>query len=212
MHWRWRLAQFFELRWWKVYLKGKPARVYLSQKSRYWQRVLALSGCRLDPGRRILDAGCGPAGIFMVLNAHQVEAVDPLAEQYERELPVFNRADYPWVRFFSENVEDFHPRTAYDCVFCLNVINHVIDIHRSLDVLADALVPGGLFLLSVDAHRYSWCRRLFQFLPGDILHPHQHDEKEYRAFLEQRGLVIQSMALLKEGFIFRHYLYVAHKL
>ncbi len=210
-HWRWRLAQEAEIRWWSRYLKKKSVQGYLQKKAAYWHKVLSEGNCAPEPGRKVLDAGCGPAGIFIVLKANQVDAVDPLLARYEARLPHFCRSDYPGVHFFAQKLEDFYPQTLYSCVFCLNAVNHVQDIERCFDVLANALEPGGTLALSADVHRFTWCKWLFRAFPGDILHPHQLNDADYTAMLKNRGLQILRKPVLKEGLIFRHYLYVAGK-
>lgn len=210
-HWKWRLAQYLELAWWKRYLRRWDAGQYSEAKKVYWQRVLSAAGIALAPGEHVLDAGCGPAGIFIALPHQQVDAVDPLLAHYEQYLPVFQSANYPHVRFWPQPLEDFRPTLPYRHVFCLNAINHVRDIRHSMQVLCDALAPGGALVLSVDAHRYSWCCRLFRLLPGDVLHPHQYTATEYVQMLETHGLCIERQEILKTELIFAHYLYVARK-
>ena len=203
---RWKVAQALEIRWWQHYLKDKPKEDYLHSKKAYWQRVLAQTEVVLAQEMHILDAGCGPAGIFMVLEGHQVVALDPLLPQYEERLPHFRRNQYPEVQFYATRLEDFNAQGKYDIVFCWNVINHVDDIDRSLEQLIRAAKPGGILILSVDAHNYSVFKTLFQFLPGDILHPHQYDIKEYCQLLEQKNCSIQSVKKLKHNFFFDYYM------
>ncbi len=161
-------------------------------------------------GERLLDAGCGPAGIFIVLNNCRVDGVDPLLDRYERELPHFKSAWYPWVRFHSQKLEDFQPAAPYHRIFCLNAVNHFEDLEKSLKNLADALLPGGVLYLSIDAHRSGWLKGLFQRLPGDILHPHQYGLDDYTAFAERAGLVVKKRLRLKGGRIFDYWLLEAH--
>ncbi len=209
MNLRWRCAQFFELRWWKNYLNSRDKSEYLRWKKTYWLDFLKNSGLRLLPGAGVLDAGCGPAGIFTVLYDYKVDAVDPLLDQYAGMLPHFQPADYPYVRFFSQTLESFSPAKRYDVVFCLNAINHVANLDSSLDRLVALVQPGGYLLLSVDAHNYHWIRYLFQRLPADILHPHQFTCTEYAKMLRTRGLGIERTILIKKSGIFNYYLFVA---
>jgi SAM-dependent methyltransferase len=211
MNRRWQWAQKAELKWWKQYLRRQEPAEYLHRKAMYWRRVLESAGFAPQPGERVLDAGCGPAGIFIILQDQEVDAVDPLLDAYEAELTVFYKKNYPHVRFFAEALEAFRPPVAYPTVYCLNAVNHVRDIEKSFDVLAQAVAPGGTLLLSVDAHRFRFLKHLFRLLPGDILHPQQFDDAEYRAMMEQRGFVIRRKIILKQELLFRHYLYTAQK-
>ena len=209
MHLRWHFAQFFELIWWRQYLKKKNIKNYLHWKKAYWNAFLTETGVKFSAGCQILDAGCGPAGIFSVLTEQRVDALDPLLERYESELLYFHRADYPHVRFYALPLESFQPEYPYDAVFCLNAINHVANIDRSLDRLAAILKPGGHLVLSVDAHKRNWLQRLFQWVPADILHPHQHTRMQYEKMLMQRQMVLKRSFVLKKGRIFDYCLLVA---
>lgn len=205
---RWRIAQFCELHWWQRYLSGREKAAYLEWKRSYWLDFLQKSGISLPPGARVLDAGCGPAGIFTMLHGLAVDALDPLLPHYEKHLGHFSRADHPGVRFFATRLEDFFPEGQYDCVFCLNAVNHVADLQACIDRLAGLTAPGGTLAVSIDVHRFSMLKRLFRLIPADILHPHQYDLEEYREMIGSRGLVLERVVLLKEGRIFNYCLLV----
>jgi 2-polyprenyl-6-hydroxyphenyl methylase/3-demethylubiquinone-9 3-methyltransferase len=208
---RWRIAQAAELRWWKHYLRGRTPAEYLEQKRNYWINVLSAAGISPQPQQHILDAGCGPAGIFMALEQCRVDAVDPLLKQYEATLPHFQPADYPHVYFNNQTLETFVPENPYSLVFCMNAINHVANWRLALDRLVSAVAPGGILVLAVDVHRRPWLRYLFRLLPFDILHPHQHHTGDYQKELNQRGLSIKQMITLRPGFIFNYVLVVARR-
>jgi len=205
---RWRLAQFFEIRWWQRYFAGRDTQTYLDWKRAYWRDFLDKSGIELKPGAFVLDAGCGPAGIFMILDDCRVDAVDPLLDRYEQKLPHFQRADYPNVRFFNEPLETFNRENQYDAVFCLNAINHVADLDLSLDHLAALTKPGGTLAVSIDAHNYQWVKKLFRLFPGDVLHPHQYDLEEYKEMLRKRGGRVVREVLVKREGVFSYWLLV----
>lgn len=209
--WRWRLAQWLEIRWWQRYLRQQEVDTYLAKKKSYWRRILAETGLELAPMTSVLDAGCGPAGIFMILPGQQVTAVDPLINRYEQELPHFSSAHYPWVVFQRARIEVLPPNPVFDYVFCLNAINHVDDLSRALDALTAQLAPGATLVLSVDSHRFSLVKYLFRLLPGDALHPHQHDWREYQEMIRARGLEIRYTQRIKRQPIFDYHLLIAQK-
>ena len=185
--WRWRLAQAAEIRWWRRYLRGRDRDAYAGWKRGYWRTLLDELRLSPKPGSRVLDAGCGPAGIFTALPHCEVVAVDPLLPRYEG-LEHFVRGDYPHVRFVADELERFAPERDFDYVFCLNVVNHVRDLARVFAVLAQAARPGAPVVVSVDAHRHVWLKPIFRAVPGDILHPHQYDLEEYVRLAEASGL------------------------
>lgn len=208
---RWQLAQALEIRWWRNYLHGKEKEDYLTWKRSYWTTFLEKIDVHLHPQERVLDAGCGPAGIFLILSEQQVTAVDPLLESYAQQLEHFQYADYPYVEFIASPLEEFQVSSPYDTVFCLNAINHVRNLSMSFDKLVEATRPGGRLIVSIDAHNYKLFKRIFQLLPGDALHPHQYTLEEYQRMLSQRGCTINYTVLYQEEFLFNYYVIVATK-
>ncbi len=208
---RWKIAQWFELRWWKNYLRHKDKEQYLSWKKNYWQDIFT----RLQPEanltthQTIADLGCGPAGVFIALPQNKVTAVDPLIEAYENETPFFTQSDYPHTRFIKSGIEDFNRTEKYEVVFCMNCINHVHDIEKGFETLKEVCAHQGTLVLSIDAHNFSFFKYLFRLIPGDILHPHQYNLAEYQTFLEKQGFKIVKTELLKQEFLFTHWVVVA---
>lgn len=212
MKWRWKIAQAAEIRWWQNYLKRRPKADYLQWKRQYWRNFLSQMQLQPLAQQRCLDAGCGPAGIFTILEEQEVLALDPLLEQYEAKLPHFQAADYPYCRFQNKPLEELSEESGFDWIFCLNAINHVADLDLALERLVAHLRPEGQLLLSIDAHNYRFFKQVFRLLPGDILHPHQHDLKDYRQRLEALGLRIEQEQRMDSGFFFDYYALLAKKI
>lgn len=211
MNIRWKIAQAAEIRWWQNYLRKQSTTDYLTWKENYWITFLERLHLNFSKEEKILDAGCGPAGIFMVLRPHQVTAIDPLLDSYREKIAHFKARNYPNVRFHSAAIEQFDFKKTYHKVFCLNAINHVADLALCLDKIVACLRPKGQFILSIDAHNYPFFKQIFRLFPGDILHPHQYDLKEYQDMLTQRGIQIQQTILYKEEFFFNYYVLVGQK-
>lgn len=208
---RWKIAQWFEQRWWKSYLADKNPADYLDWKQGYWNDFLARVNIDKPHQQSILDAGCGPAGIFIHLEGNQVTATDPLIDTYERQLDHFKKSNYPWVDFQPKLIEEINFNEQFDLVCCINVINHVKDIDRSYENLIAALKPKGRLILSIDSHNYIIPRLLFRLLPLDILHPHQYTLKEYENHLKISGVKIQRSIKVKSGLLFNYYAIVGEK-
>jgi len=211
--WRWNAAQFAERNWWKNYLKNKEVAPYLEWKKTYWQQLLTVCSryFQVKAGDRILDAGCGPAGMFMLFNEYRTVAFDPLIHSYEKDLPHFSTALYPQVEFVEAGLEDFQTSEKFDVLFCMNAINHVKDIEASYDNLLSHAASGAWIVITIDAHNHSFFKHLFRLLPGDILHPHQYDLKEYQAFMTQRECELVGTEHLKHEFFFDHYMLIGRK-
>ena len=174
---KWKVAQWAELIWWQNYLAKRSKQRYLSWKRTYWKNFLEQTGVdkQLVPGVRILEVGCGPAGIFSILTGMEMIAVDPLINLYHERIAHFNLQDYPHVRFFNIPLENFSTNKTFDFIFCINVINHVKDMEAAVQQMTKFTSPHGKLILSVEVHRYRFLKRIFQIFPLDILHPHQHD-------------------------------------
>lgn len=191
-------------------MRGKDPAAYRAWKEEYWRTFLtkielaATLETSAQWDLRVLDAGCGPAGIFTVYHSASVTAVDPLLDSYD-ELPGFARTRHPNVHWVRQGLEDYVAVEPFDLVFCLNVINHVRDLRGVLQVLAEALRPGGTMILSVDAHRHTLLKPIFSVLPGDVLHPHQMNLTEYLAACGSVGLTCTSRVLYKREAIFDYW-------
>lgn len=209
--WRWRLAQFLELRWWQRYLQQLNWPDYVEAKRVHWRKVLTQMDLQLLPDERVLDAGCGPAGIFTILQAQKVDAIDPLLMAYEEKLPDFQLNQFPYVHFRTQMLEQLDEQEVYDRVFCLNAINHVADLEKAARCLVQSLKPEGTLLISIDVHRFALLKFIFRIIPGDVLHPQQDDLVDYVRLLEKLGLDIEKTLALKRGWIFNYVVIKAKK-
>lgn len=208
---RWRVAQYLERRWWQRYLRGKSPEEYLTDKKAYWQRTLAELGWEPVPGRKVLDAGCGPAGVYIhVGEIEEVTALDPLLDSYETDLAIFRQADYPNVRFLAQPLEQaFDEGADFDAIYCFNAINHVSDWDLAIDALTAHARPGTRLLMTSDVHRNKLLLPIFKALPGDALHPQQHGPEAYRSALKQRGWRIEREDVLRVEAIFNYTSWIA---
>jgi 2-polyprenyl-3-methyl-5-hydroxy-6-metoxy-1,4-benzoquinol methylase len=163
--------------------------------------------------KHVLDKGCGPFGMALAHEAIKkpLTAVDPLIIEYERALTHFDRSDYPGTTFIETTLENYESDQIFDFVFCLNAINHVENIDLSFDKISKLCETGATLVLGVDAHNFSFFKHLFRWIPGDILHPHQYNLREYELMLEDSGFKIQSRYLIKKEFIFTYRVLVARR-
>ncbi len=211
---RWKIAQWFELQWWRKYLRNKDKATYLTWKKNYWNALLnKISGeIKIKRSDSVIDMGCGPAGIFIALPDNTTTAIDPLLDEYEKQTLLFKRGDYPKVNFVKSTIEDLESGgIKYDAVCCMNAINHVHDMAKGFDKLKEVCADNGTIVISIDAHNFSLFKHLFRLIPGDILHPHQYDLNEYTDFLKEGAWKVSAPVLLKHEFFFDHYLLVAKR-
>ena len=218
---RWNIAQAFERLWWRNYLSGKDPQHYLAWKKDYWEKLLQQVYDITDESApksfnrqslNVLDAGCGPAGIFLNLQNHRVDAIDPLVRRYLDELHLIDRKDFPHVNFISGNLEGISSATQYDWIFCMNCINHVKDIELCLKNISAALKKEGFFVMTVDTHKHWLAKPLLNTMPIDVLHPYQLSLDDYIRLIEKKfskGIIRNR--LLKRGVMFDYYLVVVQK-
>lgn len=208
---RWEWAQWFEKRWWKGYLKSRPVADYLNWKKTYWHNFLERIDMTVPKNSKILDIGCGPAGIFTILNESETVACDPLLSYYEDHIEHFAKSLYPNTDFVATPFEVSTWKNEFDLVFCLNVINHVKDFDIAMQRIVDSAKPSAQIIISIDCHNFQFPKWLFRKLPIDILHPHQYNLSEYLSVFESHGLFINRKILIKSGFYFDYYAVVCTK-
>jgi len=210
--WRWLIAQFFEIRWWKKYLQPKDWDSYLLWKTNYWQGVLeAISPfVPIETCTSFADIGCGPAGVFIALPDKQVMALDPLLLKYEAEIEGFECRNFPNVVFSPLPFESYQVTESFNAVFCMNAINHFQDLKGSFLKLGTMVKEKGYLVITIDGHRFSFFRWLFSWFPIDILHPHQYYLEEYIAMVGTDFTVLSTQLKKKEP-LFNHYIIVFQK-
>ncbi|CAH2602779.1 Class I SAM-dependent methyltransferase [Rhodovastum atsumiense] len=98
-------------------------------------------------GKRVLDIGCGPRGSleWADMTAERV-GLDPLVAEYLKLGADRHRMRY--VASGSENIP--FPTGHFDIVTCLNALDHVDDLARTIREIGRVTKPGGCFLLSVE--------------------------------------------------------------
>lgn len=206
--WKWKLAQQLEWRWWKRYLGRKDRAEYLSWKTAYWKRLWTSLEISMPPDAKLLDAGCGPAGIHLLFPKNTSWAVDPLLSVYQKQELLFS---LPHTVYLNEQLETMSLPDPMDWIFCMNVLNHTLDPLCCLNNMYQWLKPGGKFLLSVDVHRSSWGKSIFRSLPADMLHPQQFTVADYRQMIQRSGLLIEREWTEKKGVIFDYQVWLLRK-
>lgn len=210
---RWKIAQWFEKKWWNNYLKNKNAKEYLNWKKKYWKSFLEDISVSFKADENILDIGCGPAGTFILSNVETSSnwsAIDPLLNNYIN-LSVFDKKNHQNVSFINKSFENFETRTKFDTIFCINAINHFKNIEENLNKLHFLLSENSNLIISIDTHNYKPLKWFFYLFPLDILHPHQYTETEYEKMFLENDFKIIKKKLSKKEIVFSYYVYVLKK-
>ena len=162
----------------------------------FWRRIaaaFALAG-PLDR-QRVLDFGCGGGVTFRRLHecGCEITGVDPEAGALAAEIS--RRLGTP-ARIVA-TVDDVADR-RFDCIFALDVLEHVDDLDGCIGRLAGVLADGGRIVLSGPTEN-AWYR-LGRRLAGFSGHYHVRTVFDIERGLQQRGLVRTGLSTLRLPF------------
>jgi SAM-dependent methyltransferase len=117
--------------------------------SKRWEYPWALERARLQPGSRVLDAGCG-ASIFPVYLAKQGHRVTGVDLEVPDGLDRMHDVHIDYVR--AGITELPFPDCSFDAVFCISVVEHLghDGVQAALSELRRVLRPGGRLLVTTD--------------------------------------------------------------
>ena len=166
---------------------------------RYWQRRRFRHITDLIAGQGpVLDVGCGSSRIISALPARSV-ALDILsaklryAHKFSRPLVQGSGCHLPF------------PDSAFPCVLCSQVIEHVARDSPILDELCRVLAPGGRLVLGTpDYDRWEWViiEKLYRFFaPGAYADEHitYYNRRGLIDFFTNRRFMLESVRYILRG-------------
>lgn len=132
-------------------------RLMASHEERHWwfagrRAVISaiLQRAELGAHPRILEAGCGTGGNVALLASHgYLEALEP-----DGTARAIARARFPDLQVHEGSLPWAHslPRSTFDLVLALDVIEHVKNDRASIRALVELARPGGWIVVTVPAH------------------------------------------------------------
>jgi 2-polyprenyl-3-methyl-5-hydroxy-6-metoxy-1,4-benzoquinol methylase len=123
--------------------------------------------------KAILDVGCGVA--YLLSSIRQAFSPRSLAGcDFSRQAVERSRESFPEMQFFQHDIYDPIPR-KYDVVFCTEVLEHLERPFIALANLANALLPGGVLVITVPNGRKD----------AGIEHLNFWSPESWRVFLER---------------------------
>jgi SAM-dependent methyltransferase len=138
-----------------------------------------LSGLELPSNARVLDAGCGHAyATFWLAQrfpSHHLVGIEQDAALVAANKRIATELGLAGVEFRHGSVETVGEDAAYDLVFSIDVLEHVVDDVGVLRCFRRALKPGGVLLLHLPL-RHQAQRRVFPVFRQHVVDDHVRDE------------------------------------
>lgn len=105
----------------------------------------------------IAEVGCGPfaKNIQIIINKLNTKPIsgmlnDPLLEKYIQDNKPVSKIINKKVTLNSCPLEEIPLNEKYDCIICINVLNHVYDVNKCMDNMYNILNPNGILILGED--------------------------------------------------------------
>jgi SAM-dependent methyltransferase len=176
---------------------------YLEYERRLWHEtllpVLRRHAVDLD-GARVLDIGCGHAGMLVGLGESFVVAEAVGIDLDDEMLAHARRAPPQRTRLLQANLFDFDDAARFDAVFLRDVLEHIGDPARALERAVALTRPGGVLFLShapfrgpFGGHQHN-AHGLLSHVPWLQLLP----EALFRRLVDVRGNAYKGAARLSE--------------
>ena len=152
---------------------------------RWWEGTDNQGQYTVSPGQTMLDVGCG-SGLSLLeaqtlgAQAYGIEA-DPnirrIADELKLRIHIGSLHDHPF------------PSVSFDLIVLNQVIEHIPEPGKALDVLKERLQPGGRIVLVFPNRRSIWqrlsgARWINWHVP---YHLHHFDARGFRAFAQRHG-------------------------
>jgi 2-polyprenyl-6-hydroxyphenyl methylase/3-demethylubiquinone-9 3-methyltransferase len=141
-------------------------------------------------GLKILDVGCGGGFTceFMAARNAQVFGIDQSQACIEaaKKHAAFSNLNIEYQHSFSENLP--YSTNFFDIVICVDVLEHVADLERTIAEIHRVLKPGGLFCFDT-VNRTLKSQLIMIWLLENILRKIPHGIHDWKNFIRPKELV-----------------------
>lgn len=155
-----------------------------SMSQAQWYNSWTLNKFEKYLGGRILEVGCGIGNFTKILTSHgEVFAID-IEKKYLNRVEQDNekvKAGFGDI----ENGKYFFKDTKFNCIVCLNVLEHIKNDELALKNMYKLMVDGGKLILLVPAHQF-----LYGGIDQAIKHFRRYEKNNLAKILEGMGFKV----------------------
>lgn len=139
----------------------------------------------------ILEVGCGIGNFtYSLINYGNVYAIDISKEYVDKTKSLVNGKASVGLGDI-ESGKYFFVKKEFDCIVCLNVLEHIKVDEAALKNIYDLLKPGGKLVLLVPVHSF-----LYSKIDKLLGHFKRYNKQEIKTMLNQVGFKILKIRLL----------------
>jgi|SRR5437899_2408278 len=110
---------------------------------------VGLELARKFPGRRVLDYGSGDGAFLALLMSKPYAPSEAIGGELHRNVVEECEARLGNSTLHFVLIDDLHNSGSFDRIFCMEVLEHVVELQRILDYLERLLAPEGKLFISV---------------------------------------------------------------
>jgi 2-polyprenyl-3-methyl-5-hydroxy-6-metoxy-1,4-benzoquinol methylase len=198
---KWKQAQDWELDVWM----GAPR---VSEDWNHWWLQKFQSYTMLKDNffpTSLLEVGCGPYGknttyLTSVLSTIKiVDFLDPLLHDYlKNDFLIKTQINHFNSNVFSTSLEELETTKTYDCILCINVLDHVFDASVCMNKMFNLLNSNGLLILGQDLTNQEDLERA-PYILEDVGHPIKLDHLFFKQHLKNYKHVYQNILTREQG-------------
>jgi len=161
---------------------------------------------------QVLEVGCGPPCCAQVILEGVKTYLDPLLDEYEKIFP----DHIPFGKYISKNIEDaILKNNFFDIIISLNALDHVQDPWSALDIINNALKPGGIFIFSIYTRGtiFAFLRNIQEYfsLSTDSAHPYSYTKSMMEKDLINARFNIHFCELIEKDKDRSEYIWICRK-
>jgi SAM-dependent methyltransferase len=196
---RWHLAQAQERRWWEEKMAALDFS-YFARFAMELQEIVAEEAA-VKEHTRILEIGCGPAGILTHLDARFRIGMDPL-ERFYGAIDKCRLYRDPGVRYLAAKGEGLpFGDGSFDLIIIDNILDHCEDIDAVVQEMKRALATNGIiYLRNFTVTEWGFfLAEVIEFFRIDRGHPYHFREKDLHMLFSRHGL--KPVLIKRRGFM-----------